>query len=102
MMHYNKLVRDGIPDKINQGGRICDYTVLDLPAYRANLEDKLDEELTEYRDSRDRTELMDMVEVIQAIIECEGGDWATFERERDARRTELGGFRERIWLRSVR
>lgn len=102
MKHYNKLVRDGIPDMIARSGRICDYTVLSPPVYRENLDDKLDEELTEYRQSRDHTELMDIVEVIRAIVEAEGGDWATFERAWDARRAERGGFGERIWLRSVR
>jgi predicted house-cleaning noncanonical NTP pyrophosphatase (MazG superfamily) len=102
MQHYNKLVRDGIPDLIAKSGRICDYTVLSPPIFRENLDDKLEEELSEFRQSRDLTELMDIVEVIQAIVECEGGDWADFERARDARRAERGGFRERIWLRSVR
>jgi predicted house-cleaning noncanonical NTP pyrophosphatase (MazG superfamily) len=102
MRHYNKLVRDGIPDLIAQSGRQAEYTVLSPPVFRENLDDKLEEELTEYRESRDHAELMDIVEVIEAILATEGVDWASFERQRAARRTERGGFRERIWLRSVR
>ena len=102
MKHVNKLVRDGIPDLIAAGGRTADYRVLSPTEFRANLEDKLDEELAEYRETRDHIELMDLVEVIQAILETEGVDWATFERDRAARRAERGGFRARIWLHSVR
>jgi predicted house-cleaning noncanonical NTP pyrophosphatase (MazG superfamily) len=102
MKHYNKLVRDGIPDLIVRSGRTPSYAVLSPPVFREHLDDKLEEELAEYRQSRDHTELMDIVEVIQAIVESEGDDWDTFERRRSARRAERGGFRERIWLRSVR
>lgn len=102
MQHVNKLVRDGIPARIAASGHQADYIVLDPPAYRANLEDKLEEELAEFRESRDLAELTDVVEVIAAILETEGVDWAAFERGRAARRAELGGFGERIWLCSVR
>jgi predicted house-cleaning noncanonical NTP pyrophosphatase (MazG superfamily) len=102
MKHYNKLVRDGIPEMIRQSGRDPDCTTLSPERFHEYLDDKIEEELSEYRQSRDRTELMDVVEVIQALVECEGGDWAAFERARAERRRERGGFGARVWLRTVR
>ena len=102
MKHYNKLVRDGIPHLIEQDGRTPDYAILSPDRYHEYLDDKLQEELSEYRFSRNHVELMDIVEVIQAIVECEGGNWDDFEQSRTARREERGGFRDRIWLKSVR
>lgn len=102
MKHYNKLVRDRIPELIQQDGKIPEYDILSPERYHEYLDDKMQEELGEYRTSRDHVELMDIVEVIQAIVECEGGDWDAFERARTERRDERGGFAKRVWLRSVR
>lgn len=102
MRYYNKLVRDGIPDLIVREGRNPSYEVLNPERYHEYLEDKLEEELSEYRLTRSHSELTDIVEVIQAIVECEGGSWTDFERARAERRRERGGFSKRIWLRSVR
>jgi predicted house-cleaning noncanonical NTP pyrophosphatase (MazG superfamily) len=100
--HYNKLVRDAIPDLIAASGYHCEYTTLSPERFHEYLDDKIEEELAEYRLSRDHVELMDIVEVIQALVECEGGDWEAFERARAARRAERGGFERRVWLKSVR
>ena len=102
MKHYNKLVRDGIPDLITRDGHTPSYAVLSPERYPEYLEDKLQEELSEYRSTRDHVELMDIVEVIQAIVEYKGGTWEAFERARNERRRERGGFTGRVWLRSVR
>lgn len=102
MKHYNKLVRDGIPDLIARDGRTPSYEILNVERYPVYLEDKLEEELSEYRATRDQVELMDIVEVIQAIVEYKGDSWESFERARDERRRERGGFTGRTWLRSVR
>jgi predicted house-cleaning noncanonical NTP pyrophosphatase (MazG superfamily) len=102
MKHYHKLVRDGIPALIERGGHTPEVEILSPARYHDELEDKLQEELAEYLDSRDHVELMDTVEVIQAIVESEGGSWEAFERQRAARRRERGAFRERVWLKTVR
>ena len=102
MRHYNKLVRDGIPDLIAADGRQCAFDILSPERYHEYLDDKLQEELAEYRAARDHVELMDIVEVIQALVECEGGNWDAFERAREERRRERGGFSKRVWLKWVR
>lgn len=102
MKRYNKLVRDGIPDLITRNGRTPSYEVLSAERYPEYLEDKLQEELAEYRYTRDQVELLDIVEVIQAIVEYRGGTWEAFEEARNERRRERGGYSGRVWLRSVR
>lgn len=102
MRYYDKLVRDGIPDLISRDGHTPSYEILSVERYPEYLQDKLEEELGEYRRTRNPVELMDIVEVIQAIVEHRGGTWEAFEASRGERRQERGGFSRRIWLRSVR
>lgn len=102
MKRYNKLVRDRIPEMIERDGHIPNFEILSAERYHEYLDDKMVEEMSEYRASREHIELMDIVEVIQAIVECEGGSWEDFETARDQRRHERGGFSKRVWLRSVR
>lgn len=78
MKYYNKLVRDRIPEMIERDGRVPDIKILSAERYHEYLDDKIQEELTEYRASREHIELMDIVEVVQAIVE---------------RRRQLGRFR---------
>ena len=102
MKRYNKLVRDRIPEMIERDGRVPDFMILSAERYHEYLDDKIEEELTEYRASREHIELMDIVEVVQAIVESEGVSWEEFEAARNERRIERGGFAKRVWLRSVR
>ena len=45
---YNKLVRDKIPEIIKESGRNCTTEILSDTDYLRMLDEKLDEELTEY------------------------------------------------------
>jgi predicted house-cleaning noncanonical NTP pyrophosphatase (MazG superfamily) len=98
---YDKLVRDRIPEIIEAEGKRCDVRVLDDGDYAKRLDDKLDEELREYRQSGDLTELMDLVEVVQAIVERQGKNWREFEQLRTMKREARGGFVKRLLLVSV-
>ncbi|MBZ0276157.1 MAG: nucleoside triphosphate pyrophosphohydrolase [Anaerolineae bacterium] len=99
--HYNKLVRDRIPEIIAAEGRQCGTEILDESAYRQALLTKLVEEAQEVAtaDSGDLVkELADLYEVADALI-------ATFQLDREAIRTtqqkrhsERGGFTKRIKL----
>ena len=47
---YNKLVRDKIPSEINaKPGRKCSYFIMNDEDYDKALDDKLTEELNEYK-----------------------------------------------------
>lgn len=99
--YHNKIVRDRIPELIERSGRIANIETLSPDRFHEYLNDKLHEELTEYQASRNIDELIDIVEVIQAIADSEGTSWTEFEAMRDAKRAERGSFTRRIWLRSV-
>ena len=58
---YNKLVRDKIPEIIEQAGKICTCTILSDEDYLVLLDKKLDEELAEYQESKSMEELADLL-----------------------------------------
>lgn len=99
-----KLVRDRIPEVIQQAGKTCETLVLDESAYRAALRDKLLEEAQEAAiapASELLTELADLWEVVAALMTAEGLSWADLEANRAARRRSRGGFEQRLWLEAV-
>jgi predicted house-cleaning noncanonical NTP pyrophosphatase (MazG superfamily) len=101
MTRIDKLVRDRIPEIIAAAGKHCEVRVLDETEYARRLDEKLAEELAEYRASGEVAELIDLVEVVQAVVARRGIAWDEFERRRDAKRTERGGFAGRWLLTSV-
>jgi predicted house-cleaning noncanonical NTP pyrophosphatase (MazG superfamily) len=98
---YDKLVRDRIPELIEADGKQCDVRVLQDGEYASRLDQKLDEELLEYKQSGDLTELIDLVEIVRAIVERHGKSWQEFEQFRSAKREARGGFAKRLLLISV-
>ncbi len=101
MIPYDKLVRDRIPEIIEAEGKRCQVRVLDEGEYARRLDEKLAEELQEYRWSGDVEELVDLVEVVRAIVEARGVDWDEVERRRVAKREARGGFGKRLLLQGV-
>ena len=61
---YNKLVRDRIPEIIESSGKTCLTATLSDESYIHMLDLKLNEELTEYQESKSMEELADLLEVI--------------------------------------
>ena len=82
---YNKLVRDKIPEIIEKSGEKAIIKILEDNEYRSSLFEKAKEELWEVEtaESIDETkaELADLLEVVRALSEYNGG-----------------GFSERIFL----
>ena len=95
---YNKLVRDRIPEIIEASGKSCTCQVLDDQAYLAALDEKLNEELSEYRQDKSMEELADLLEVIRAVITVRGSTWDEVESLRKAKAEERGGFAKKILL----
>ncbi|MBF2037312.1 MAG: nucleoside triphosphate pyrophosphohydrolase [Leptolyngbyaceae cyanobacterium T60_A2020_046] len=99
-----KLVRDRIPEVIQQAGKTCETRVLDESAYRVALRDKLIEEAQEAAIAPTPellTELADLWEVMAALMAAEGLSWADLDAVRAARRRLRGGFEQRLWLEAV-
>lgn len=100
-MKYDKLVRDRIPDIIEASGKTCRFCVLPEDAYLERLDEKLNEELAEYQESKSLEELADLLEVIRAVVAARGFSMAQLEELREQKAAERGGFQRRILLTEV-
>lgn len=99
--YYNKLVRDRIPEIIKSQGKTCEIEILDDEAYLKALEDKLLEEVNEYRENPSIEELADIYTVLLTIgIVRFGGSGAALKRM-DEKMYERGAFLDKILLKWV-
>jgi len=65
------------------------------------LDQKLQEELTEYQETKDLEELADLLEVIAAAAKARGCSWEQLMQIRDQKRKQRGGFEKKILLSEV-
>ena len=100
-VYYQKLVRDKIPQIIEENGGRCRVEVLDEQAYLAKLEEKLGEELAEYLQSKELEELADLWEVMDALVTAKGHSWQELTAIREEKRQKRGGFQDRLLLTEV-
>lgn len=98
---YNKLVRDKIPEIIEQDGKKCTMRVLNDEEYLKALDAKLDEELAEYHKDQNVEELADLLEVLYAAAEARGFTQDELEAVREAKAGKRGQFKEKLFLESV-
>lgn len=98
---HNKLVRDKIPEIIENTGKTAYCHILTEDEYIAELDKKLNEECAEYQADKSLEELADMLEVMYAIAEARGYSVAELERVRAEKAEKRGGFKDRIFLERV-
>ena len=96
-MVYEKLVRDLIPDLIAAQGEKPNIRILDDAEYWYCLSRKLDEEVQEFHKDNNLEELADILEVVYALAEINGGR-EELERIYAQKHEERGGFAKRIYL----
>jgi len=96
-----KLVRDLIPQIIEESGKSCEYHVANYDEYKARLYKKMREELDEFIDMPCYEEAADMYEVLRAICEFHDLDIEGVERHATVKRLLRGGFNDRIILEKV-
>ena len=70
--NYNKLVRDLIPEIIEQSGKKCKWHIAQDRAMPGYLTKKLVEEAKEFKQNPSNEELADIMEVIYAIEKVMG------------------------------
>ena len=99
---YNKLVRDRIPEIIEAGGKACAWETMPDEQYLGLLNKKLQEEVAEYLESGTVEDLADIGEVMHAILDYKGIPLTEFQRVRNEKLRERGGFKKRILLKEVR
>lgn len=95
---YNKLVRDRIPEITKANGKEPVCRILSEEEYLTKLDEKLQEELTEYQQDKSMEELADLLEVIRAVITARGCTYEQVEALRLAKSQARGGFGKRILL----
>lgn len=95
---YNKLVRDRIPEIIERSGNECKTRVLTDAEYVKMLDEKLGEELIEYRKDRNIEELADLMEVIRALAASHGYTAEELEAVRAEKAEKRGGFEKKLLL----
>ena len=100
-IQYNKLVRDRISEIIEASGKRCVYSILSDEEYLAKLDEKLNEELAEYQESKSMEELADLLEVIRAVAVARGSSMDEVEAIRRDKAAKRGGFEKKILLTEV-
>lgn len=99
-MIFDKLVRDNIPQIIEDRGGKAEIRILSDEEYPVYLERKLDEEVGEYHRDKTAEELADILEVVYALASAIGCSreelQAIYQKKHDAR----GGFEKKILLMS--
>ena len=98
----NKLVRDRIPEIIQNNGQFCRTRTLTDEEYIEALDAKFLEEFAEYKDSRSIEELADIFEVLCAMAACHGFSKEELITAQEKKHAERGGFENRIFLIDVR
>ena len=98
---YNKLVRDRIPEIIENDGKICRTRILSDEEYLKMIDVKLDEELEEYHKDQNIEELADLMEVIYAAALARGYSIADLEEVRKKKVQKRGAFDKKILLLDV-
>ena len=101
-LHYDKLVRDKIPDVIRQAGKEPVTDILPRESMAAALDRKLQEEVLEYLESGSVEEMADILEVLHGIAFHKGIPWDEVESVRVRKRDERGGFEKGVRLLEVK
>ena len=89
---YNKLVRDLIPDIIENSGKQCHTRILSDDEYLEKIDAKLDEELEEYHKDKNIEELADLLELIRTAAVARGYTLEDLESARAEKSKQRGGF----------
>lgn len=104
-MSYNKLVRDKIPEIIKNNNETPVTRILSDEEYKIELEKKLLEEYYEVIETTGKNrleELADMLEVMIALANLEKATLEDIMTIADEKRNKRGGFKEKIFLESVK
>ncbi len=97
-----KLVRDGIPQIIEEGGGTCKVRkVHGVDEHIIFLRAKMIEETNEFVSDPSYEEAADMIEVVKAFCHLNDLDWTTALRMAWLKAEERGGFYKGILLQKV-
>lgn len=99
---YNKLVRNLIPQVIEEDGKRCVTKVLEPSEHLGEIKKKMQEEALEFQEANSTTdavgELADILELVHAAIHIYGVSYEQLEQVRVQKKEKRGGFSEGIYL----
>ena len=99
---YNKLVRDKIPQNIdNEPGRKSKYRILDDKEYLNELNKKIIEEANEFIEENSIEELGDLMEVVNALMKLKNYKMEDVYKVMKQKADKKGVFNNRIYLEYV-
>ena len=101
MKIFNKLVRDKIPQIIQNNNEVCKTRILNNDEYLIELNKKIVEEMNEYLESGNIEELADLEEVLRAILDVKQCSYEEFENIRNNKVLKRGAFKNKIFLEST-
>ena len=101
-IHYNKLIRDRIPDKIRKSGGISRIRKLKKKEYERELLTKVGEEASALpkltKKSELTSELADIIDVIEEIKKFKKIATSDIKRAQAVNLRKKGGFHKRLFL----
>lgn len=98
MKKYNKLVRDKIPEILEEKKVRFKTHIATKKEYPDKLYEKLIEELEEFKANPNMEEFADMLEVIDFIGKYHNFNLADIKNVKKIKKEKKGGFNERIIL----
>jgi predicted house-cleaning noncanonical NTP pyrophosphatase (MazG superfamily) len=96
-----KLVRDLIPQIIEESGKSCEYHIANYDEYKTRLYEKMREELDEFINTPCEEEAADMYEVLCAICRLHKLNMWNVKHYAADKLASRGGFGGRIILEEV-
>ena len=98
MKIYDKLVRDRIPEIIENSGNHCEVEVVSDEVALEYLYKKLNEEVSELLEDKNLEEIADVIEVLFAIGKKYGYSENDILNRRKDKKSKSGGFEDNIIL----
>ena len=103
MTTYNKLVRDRIPEIIENSSKNCKAETLNQDRYILELKKKLFEEVEEYLQAATKedalVEVADLLEIINTLVkDVHGSSMEEVEKIRSDKADERGSYEEKVFL----
>ena len=101
MIKYDKLVRDLIPEIIQDSGKQAEIEIVDNEIAFEYLVKKLDEEVSEFKHDKNLEELADVMEVLFGLAHKMGYTEEDLLMKRQQNKSARGGFERNIVLKST-
>lgn len=99
---YKKLVRDRIPEMIEENNQVGEFYIFPESDFEDELTLKMQEEIGEYLTSKNPEELADILEILMELAKIRDIPFSEIETIRQKKLNDRGGFSKRIFLVKVR